>query len=164
MREVGIYEIFFRVIMPMETTKIIWTYRQKIILFFFFCLFGAAPVAYGGSQARDLIRAIAAGLPHSHSHTRSEPRLWHHSSGQCWILNPLSEARDGTGNLMVLKRIRIHCTTMGTPGFLLCLFPVWLPWLGLPKLCWIKVVRVDLLVMFLILAEMLYTFQHWQSC
>ena len=39
------------------------------------CLFRAAPVAYGGSQARALIRAGAAGLCHSHSHAGSEPRL-----------------------------------------------------------------------------------------
>jgi len=32
-------------------------------------------VAYGGSQARGLIRAIAAGLHHSHSNARSEPCL-----------------------------------------------------------------------------------------
>ena len=45
---------------------------------FIYCLFAilrAAPTAYGGSQARDPIRAIAAGLHHSHSHTRSEPHL-----------------------------------------------------------------------------------------
>ena len=29
----------------------------------------------------------------------------HHSSRQRWILNPLSEARDGTHNLMVPSRI-----------------------------------------------------------
>ena len=43
-----------------------------------FCLFAfsrAALVAYGGSQARGLIRAVAAGLRHSHSNARSEPRL-----------------------------------------------------------------------------------------
>ena len=34
-------------------------------------------------------------------------------------------------------------------GFLLFLFLLWLPWLGLPELCWIKVVRVDILVLFL---------------
>ena len=43
--------------------------------FFFFGLFRATLVAYGGSQARDQIRAIVAGLHHSHSNTRSEPRL-----------------------------------------------------------------------------------------
>ena len=32
---------------------------------------------------------------------------------------------------------------------------VWLLWLGLPKLCWIKVVRVGIVVLFLILEEML---------
>ena len=47
-------------------------------LFFFFrsfCLSRATPAAYGGSQARGLIRAVAAGLHHSHSNTGSEPRL-----------------------------------------------------------------------------------------
>ena len=45
---------------------------QKI---FFFCLFRGAPMAYGGSQARGLMRAVATGLCHSHSNARSEPRL-----------------------------------------------------------------------------------------
>ena len=38
-------------------------------------LFRAAPAAYGGSQARDQIRAVAASLYHSHSNTRSELHL-----------------------------------------------------------------------------------------
>ena len=42
---------------------------------FFFCLFRAVPAAYGGSQARGRIGAIATGLRHSHSNTRSEPCL-----------------------------------------------------------------------------------------
>ena len=37
----------------------------------------------------------------------------HHSSGQCWILNPLSKARDGTGNLMAPRRIHFRCATDG---------------------------------------------------
>ena len=47
-------------------------------LFFFFGLFAfsrAAPAAYGGSQARSLIGAVAAGLRQSHSNVGSEPRL-----------------------------------------------------------------------------------------
>ena len=32
-------------------------------------------MAYGGSQARGLIRATVSGLHHSHSHAGSEPRL-----------------------------------------------------------------------------------------
>jgi len=46
--------------------------------FFFFCLFAiswAAPTAYGGSQARGPIGAVATGLRQSHSNTGSEPRL-----------------------------------------------------------------------------------------
>ena len=41
----------------------------------FFCLFRAKPVAYGGSQARGLIGATAAGLHHSHSNARFESCL-----------------------------------------------------------------------------------------
>ena len=48
----------------------------ELLLFFFaFCLFRAAPVAYGGSQARGLVRGTAANLHQSHSNLRSEPRL-----------------------------------------------------------------------------------------
>ena len=66
--------------------------------FFFLCVFAisrAAPVAYGGSQARRPIRAVAAGIRQSHSkRDRSLVCNLHHSSQQCRILNPLSEARD----------------------------------------------------------------------
>ena len=41
----------------------------------------------------------------------------HHSSQLRLILNPLSEARDRTCNLMVPSRIRFRCTTTGTPFF-----------------------------------------------
>ena len=46
-----------------------------LFYFYFYLLFRAAPAAYGGSQARGQIRAIAAGLHHSHSNARSERRL-----------------------------------------------------------------------------------------
>ena len=39
----------------------------------------------------------------------------YHSPQQCWTLNPLSEARDQTRNLMVPSRIRFCCATRGTP-------------------------------------------------
>ena len=42
---------------------------------FSFLLFRAAPVAYGDSQARGQIGAVAAGLHHSHSNTRPKPHL-----------------------------------------------------------------------------------------
>ena len=44
----------------------------------------------------------------------------HHSSQQRKILNPLSEARDRTRNLVVPSRIHFHCTMMGTPHGWLC--------------------------------------------
>ena len=39
----------------------------------------------------------------------------HHSSWQRQILNPLSEARDRTQNLMVTTQICFWCATIGTP-------------------------------------------------
>ena len=42
---------------------------------FFFLLFRAAPMAYGGSQAKGQIRAVAAGLHHRHSSSGSKPSL-----------------------------------------------------------------------------------------
>ena len=53
------------------------------VFFFVFCLFvvvvvaisWAAPTAYGGSQARGLIGAVATGLRQSHSNAGSEQRL-----------------------------------------------------------------------------------------
>ena len=48
---------------------------KQLFIYFVFCLFRAAPAAYGGSQAKGPIGAVAAGLHHSHSHIRSEPRL-----------------------------------------------------------------------------------------
>ena len=38
-------------------------------------LFRAVPAAYGGSQARRPIGAVAASLHHSHSNAGSEPHL-----------------------------------------------------------------------------------------
>ena len=76
-----------------------------VYLFIYLCLFAiswAAPVAYGGSQARGRIRAVAAGLRLSHSNTGSEPRL----RPTCGIINPLSKGRDWTCNLMIPSRIR----------------------------------------------------------
>ena len=47
----------------------------QIMALFPFCLFRAAPTAYGGSQAGGPIGAIAIGLHHSHSNVGSEPYL-----------------------------------------------------------------------------------------
>ena len=66
---------------------------------FFLSFFRATPMAYGSSQSRGPIRAIAAGLYHSHSNLSHVYHL-HHSSQQHRILNPLSKARDRTGILM----------------------------------------------------------------
>ena len=71
-----------------------------IFPFFLFC-FIAAPAAYGGSQTRDQIRAVAAGLHHSHGNVGSELHLlpiW--QLWKCQIFNPLSETRDQACILM----------------------------------------------------------------
>ena len=51
-------------------------------------------------------------------------------------------------------------------GPLLFLLLLWWLWLGLPKLCWINMVRVGILVLFLILEEcfQLFTTEYDVSC
>ena len=73
---------------------------RSFFFFFVFCPFRATLTVYGGSQARGLIRAVAAGLCHSSQQRR--------------ILNPLSEARDQTHNLVVPSWIPFCCTKTGT--------------------------------------------------
>ena len=46
-----------------------------LLIYLHFVLFRAASEAYGGSQARGLIGAVATSLHQSHSNARSEPRL-----------------------------------------------------------------------------------------
>ena len=83
----------------------------------FFCFFRAAPPAHGGSQARGLIGATASSLIHSHTATPDPSNIFNlpHSSRQHWILNPLSQARDQTCNLIVPSWIHFCCATTGTP-------------------------------------------------
>ena len=61
----------------------------------------ATPAAYGSSQARGRMGAIATGLHRRDSNTRSKPVCdLHYSSQQHQILNPLSKVRDQTHILM----------------------------------------------------------------
>ena len=39
----------------------------------------------------------------------------HHSSEQCWVLNPLGKARDRTYILMGTSQVCFCCATTGTP-------------------------------------------------
>ena len=80
-----------------------------LCIYLFICLFafsGAAPAAYGGSQASGPIGAVATSLRHSHSNAGSEPNP--QPTPQLLatqILNPLSKARDRTRSLMVSSQI-----------------------------------------------------------
>ena len=46
-----------------------------LFIFGLFAISWAAPAAYGGSQARSLIRAVDTSLRQSHSNAGSEPRV-----------------------------------------------------------------------------------------
>ena len=65
-------------------------------------------MAYGGSQARGPIGAVATSLRQSHSNAGSELNLQPTSQLKATpgIFNPLSKATDRTRNLMVPRRIR----------------------------------------------------------
>ena len=87
-----------------------------VCLFFVFCLFRPTPMAYGSSQATvELELQLLAYTTASEMLDLSHVCDLHHSSWQHWILNPLSMARDQTGNLLVPSWIRFLCAIMGTP-------------------------------------------------
>ena len=75
-------------------------------------------MAYGTSQSRGLIGAIAASLHHSHS-SMGPSRVCdlHRSSQQCQILNPMSEARYWTLILIDTNWVQFHWATTGTSVF-----------------------------------------------
>ena len=50
----------------------IHVHNLSLIITLFFCLFRATPTAYGHSQARGPIGAVANDLCHSHSNSRTE--------------------------------------------------------------------------------------------
>ena len=56
--------------------QILFPYSLLLLLLLLFCLFRVSPMAYGGSQARGRVRAVAASLCQSHGNAKSEPRLW----------------------------------------------------------------------------------------
>ena len=66
-----------------------------VFVFIFFAFSRAAPAAHGGSQARGLSKAVAAGYARA-SATRDPSCIFnlHHSSWQGQILNSLNKARD----------------------------------------------------------------------
>ena len=101
-----------------EGTPIAFLFVWFLVFCLFVLLFRAVLLAYKSSQARGWIRAVAASLHYS----TATPDLscicnLHHSSQQCRIPDPLSEARDWTHIFMDTNRICFCCTTRGTPGF-----------------------------------------------
>ena len=58
-------------------------------------------------------------------------------------------------------RLQIETVLTSFPLWIPVSFLLWLLWLKLPKLCWIVVVRVGILFLFLLLGEMLSVFHHW---
>ena len=87
---------------PSGISATCWEDKNWFYLFIF-SLCRATPTAYGTSQARGRIEAIAASL--------------HHSSWQHWIFNPLSEASDQTCILMDASQICFCWAMVGTAGF-----------------------------------------------
>ena len=110
--------------------------------FFFFGLFRATSKAHGGFQTRGQIRVQPLAYP-SATAKWNPSCIWnlHHSSGQCQILNSLSEARDQTCNLMDTSEIHFHWATTGTPRNL-----IWSQLL----VCSVKIMRIYLNLLSLI--------------
>ena len=95
---------------------------NSFFLFFFLFLSFWGCTRHRGSKARSQIGAVAAGLHHSHT-TQDPSRVCnlHHSSWQCQILKPLSEARDRTCILMDTSPV-CYCRATTRTSFLAILF------------------------------------------
>ena len=84
-------------------------------------------VAYGGSQARGRIGAVAAGLYRKLQQCRIQAAsaIYTTAHSNARSLNPLSKARDQTLVLMGASQIRFHWATMGTPrGHYSCMLKI----------------------------------------
>ena len=82
-------------------------YIEFYIFFKFY--FRATPMAYGSSQARVPVGAVAATLCIATATTDLNLVCdLHHSSWQCQILNPLSKAREQTHVLMDPSQVHYH--------------------------------------------------------
>ena len=116
---------YLKLVQPEYGWKKVWYWNRKYFLtcavwqgnciinfFFFFGHFRATSIAYGSSMAKGWIKAtaIATAMPDP-SHICN----LYHSSQQCWILNPLSKARDRTWVLMDTSWVHYYWAMMGTP-------------------------------------------------
>ena len=70
-QEIDLVQFFF----PEKATLPLLFIFLFYFYFYFFVFSRATPVAYGDSQVRGLIGAVAASLCQSHSNAGSEPRL-----------------------------------------------------------------------------------------
>ena len=76
--------------------SVLFFIRTGLFLFFpFFFFFRAAPTAYGSSQARGQIGAIASGLHHSHSKVGSKPCLQTYTTAHGNARSPTHWIRPG---------------------------------------------------------------------
>ena len=100
-----------------------WLSREMKFFFFFCLFFRAAPAAYGGSQARGRIGAVAAGLYHSHSNARSKP-----------CLQPTLQLRGTMGSLTHWARPGIKLVT----SWFLVRFVSAVPWQELREMKFFK--------------------------
>ena len=97
--------------------------RQFIILFFFFffffffCFLGPNPRHMEGPRlgVKSELQLPASTTATAMPDLSCIHDIHHSSRQQCWILNPLREARDQTHNLKVPSWIHFSCATTGTP-------------------------------------------------
>ena len=89
--------------------------KPFFFFFLFFGLFRAAPMVCGSSRPGVESEPQPATAAAAAAQDLSLICDLHHSSRQCQILNPLSEARDWILVFMDTSHIHFRCATMGTP-------------------------------------------------
>ena len=98
-----------------------FSFSFYFILFIYFLLFRATPGRHMEVPRLGVYSELQM-LAYTTATATSDPSHicdLHHSSWQCWILNPLSKAKDRTWNLMVPSWIHFHRAMTGTPIFIL---------------------------------------------
>ena len=119
-----LFKTNLRIVTPEEQLRKLWelfcpseveTHFMEVFFFFFFVFLGPQPwhmeVPSLGVQSELPLPAYTTAT------TMPDPSHvcdLHHSLWQHRILNPLSRAKDRTGNLMVPSQIRFLCATTGT--------------------------------------------------
>ena len=113
----GIYRAIGVIYFFVNTLWQFLIFKKFFFFNFFFCFLGPHPrhIEVPRLWVQQELQLLAYTTATATSDLSCVCNLYHSSQQHC-ILNPLSEAKDRTCNLMVPSQICFHCAKMGTPS------------------------------------------------